>query len=205
LPVFHSGRHPQGLQPLEMGQSEPSGKLRVLALGRLHRRQYVKLRFDTFKPKQLVVLNALHKSGGWTRLSQSIRKTKHCEIVTKLRSYYGTLPEAVEGVRKLSDDARKLFQVLKKLGWIPRMWRIHCWTSPVQQQTRDQIRATLQTLLDSSSQSKGERAAAVRQVITTARASRTSGGKSPRRFCNREKLTLCRHLSGSIRRIRGVD
>jgi hypothetical protein len=76
-----------------------------------------RLRFDTFKPKQLKVLDDVFHA---LRLpepeSQDDVDERARSTVKALRDYYAGLPDAVKTSSKLPEAARKLFALLKRPG-----------------------------------------------------------------------------------------
>lgn len=124
-----------------------------------------KLRFDTFKHRQLQVLNALHQVLRLPASASIDPEEQARETVSGLRSYYGGLPDAVKGSARLPEGARDLFQVLKRPG-LDSQDVADCLLGLVQGAAdADQIRARLQGPFDVIEAIKDERAAAVRQTI----------------------------------------
>jgi hypothetical protein len=126
----------------------------------------LKLRFDTFKPKHLQVLDALHQVL-WLRPPASGDLEEQArETISGLRSFYSKLPDAVKDSGKLSEDVRTLFHALKKPG-LDSQDVADCLLDITKGALNDdQIRANLQGLFDSIESIKDERVATVRQVIT---------------------------------------
>lgn len=128
----------------------------------------MKLRFDTFTPKQREVLDAL---SDLLRLPLSAARDpdeRGHGAVSGLRAYYADLPEAVKGSAKLSGAARDLFQVLRKPGLDAQDVANALVDISKGAVDGEQIRAKLRELFDAIASITDERAAAVRQVITTA-------------------------------------
>ncbi len=166
MPVFTAVAIRKDFSRLKWVNQNQAGSFESLLWGAFTGGSTVKLRFDTFKPKQLEVLVALRQVWRMARPDSGDQEERAREIVTKLRSYYGALPEAVKGSAKLSDEARKLFQVLKKPGLDSQDVADSLLDITSASADGAQIHATLQTLFDSVESIKDERAAAVRQVIT---------------------------------------
>ncbi len=75
-----------------------------------------KLRFDTFKPRQLVVLEALRRAMGLPDINGSDIEEHARETLSRLRKYYSDLPDTVRNSARLSGKARDLFDALRKPG-----------------------------------------------------------------------------------------
>jgi hypothetical protein len=166
MPVFTAVAIRKDVSRLKWVNQTQAGTFESLLWGAFTGGNTVKLRFDTFKPRQLQVLNALYQVWRMAPPVSVDQEEQAREIVTKLRSYFNALPEAVKVSAKLSDEARKLFQVLKKPGLDSQDVADSLLDITSTAADGEQVRETLQALFDSVESIKDERTAAVRQVIT---------------------------------------
>lgn len=166
MPVFTAVAIRKDVGRLKWVNQSQAASFESLLWGAFTGGSTVKLRFDTFKPKQLQVLNAIYQVWRMAPPASIDQEDQAREIVTNLRVYYGGLPEAVKGSAKLSDEARKLFQGLKKPGLDSQDIADLILDITRAATDSDQIHAILQTLFDSVESIKDERTAAVQQVIT---------------------------------------
>jgi hypothetical protein len=166
MPVFTAVAIRKDVGRLKWVNQNQAGSFHTSLWGAFTGGSTVKLRFDTFKPKQLQILNAIYQVWRMPPPVSIDQEDQAREIVTKLRAYHGSLPEAVKGSAKLSEEARQLFQILKKPGLDAQDVADSLMDITRAASDADQIRATLQSIFDLVESIKDERAAAVQQVIT---------------------------------------
>ncbi len=83
----------------------------------------LKLRFDNFKPKQLQVLDALRRAMRLPLSDTTDAEDQARETLSKLRSYYKELPDAVRHSSKLSLERASSSRRSSGQGWMRRTWR----------------------------------------------------------------------------------
>ncbi|WP_295399360.1 hypothetical protein [uncultured Thiocystis sp.] len=128
----------------------------------------LKLRFDNFKRKQLDVLDALRRAMRLPLSDATDAEDQARETLSKLRSYYKELPDAVRHSSKLSLDTRKLFETLKRPGLDAQDVADAILETVRGAADIDQMVAILQGIFDAVAMIRDERLAVMRQVIAPA-------------------------------------
>jgi len=125
-----------------------------------------KLRFDTFPPKQREVLEALRQARRMAEPGPALDADERSrEAVKEVRAYHSKLPDALKRSTKLPDEAKRLFDFLKRPGQDDQeVAKLLCdlvESADDQEQQRD----LLQSIFDAVDRVADERRAEVRQVI----------------------------------------
>ncbi len=126
----------------------------------------LKLRFDTFSPKQREVLEALRQALRIAEPEAALDADERSrEVVKALRAYHAGLHEALKRSTKLPDKAKRLFDLLKRPGQDDQeVAKLLCdlvQSADGQEQQRDLLRG----IFDDVDRVADERRAEVRQVI----------------------------------------
>jgi hypothetical protein len=125
-----------------------------------------KLRFDTFPPKQREVLDAVRKALRMPEPEVALDADERSRGAVKaVRTYYAGLPDALKRSAKLRDEAKRLFDLLKRPGQDDQeVAKLLC--DLVQSaQNLEQQSDLLRNMFDAIERIADERRALVRQVI----------------------------------------
>ena len=124
-----------------------------------------KLRFDTFTPKQREVLEVLRQALGMAESEATLDVDERArEAVKEVRAYHNKLPDALKRSTKLSDEAKRLFDLLKRPGQDDQeVAKLLC--DLVESDSQEQQRDRLRGIFDAIDRVANERRAEVRQVI----------------------------------------
>ena len=122
-------------------------------------------RFDSFQPKQLQVLDALHRAMGLPPSAATDAENRARETISKLRAYYKELPDAVRHSSKLSLATRQLFETLKRPGLDAQDVAEALLETVRGAADIDQMVEILQGIFDAVAMIRDERLAVMRQVI----------------------------------------
>jgi hypothetical protein len=125
----------------------------------------LKLRFDSFKPKQLQVLDALHRVMGLPPFTATETEDQARETISKLRVYYKELPDAVRHSSKLSLETRTLFETLKRPGLDAQEVADALLETVRGAADAEQMAHILHGIFDAVAMIRDERLAVMRQVI----------------------------------------
>ncbi|EGV17033.1 hypothetical protein ThimaDRAFT_3862 [Thiocapsa marina 5811] len=124
-----------------------------------------RLRFDTFKPRQLLVLEALHRVMRLPQVSALDTEEQAREALSALRKYYRDLPDTVCNSPRLGVKARTLFDTLRQPGTDAQEVADSLLSLVHGAADIEEIIPILRDILDEVERIQDERVATVRQVV----------------------------------------